>query len=222
MNSIASAYGYVSQPWVDLDDHHIQINYFHQPSIVGALNHLADRQIAAIIKSHHPKGFFENILDQILDRYVIFYIHRHPADVMASFWKFMYGWPWHVGPQCKDALAFATAAPEGRLMRYQTHQRRNMLDRWAQHVEGWYKAAEGRPRLRLVRYNDLKDDYATTVKSFADVLRAQPVDLTLPARDVNVVNGREPERELPTPDLQALRALALKEVPDTMKLLGYS
>lgn len=106
-------------------------------------------------------------------------------------------------------------------MRYQTHQRRNMLDRWAHHVEGWHKAAEGRPRLRLVRYEDLKDDYATTMRSFTDVLRAQPTDLTPPARDVNVVNGREPERKLPTPDLQALRDLALKEVPDTMTLLGY-
>jgi hypothetical protein len=221
MNSIASAYGYVSQPWVDLDDHHIPINYFHQPSIAGALNHLADRQIAAIVKSHHPSTFFENILDEVLGRYVIFYIHRDPADVMASFFKFMYAWHCHVGPQREDAVAFAAAAPEGRLMRYQTHQRRNMLDRWAQHVEGWYRAAEGRPRLRLVRYQDLRDDYATTVSSFADILRREPTDLTPPARDVNVVNGREPERKLPTPDRQALRALALQEVPDTMRLLGY-
>jgi hypothetical protein len=119
-------------------------------------------------------------------------------------------------------VAFATAAPEGHLLRYQTHQRRNMLDRWAHHVDGWHHAAEGRPRLRIVPYKSLKEDYAATVTSFADLLRRQPSDLTPPSRDVNVVNGREPERKLPKPDLQALRALALKEVPDTMKLLGYA
>jgi hypothetical protein len=97
-----------------------------------------------------------------------------------------------------------------------------MLDRWAQHVEGWHEAAKGRARLRIVAYENLKEDYAATVSSFADILHHQPTDLTPPVRNVNVVNGREPNRKLPTPDLAALRALALQEVPATMKLLGYS
>lgn len=222
MNSIEKGYGYVARPWIDLDHHQLPINYFHQPSISKSLDYLADQNVAAIIKSHHTEPFFTDILDHILERFVVFYIHRNPVDVMASFWRFMHGWEWHEGPICPDPVAFATAAPEGHLLRYQTHQRRNMLDRWAHHVEGWHQAAEGRPRLRIVAYKSLKEDYAATVTSFADLLRRQPTDLTPPSRDVNVVNGREPEHKLPKPDLEALRALALKEVPDAMKLLGYA
>jgi hypothetical protein len=219
MNSIARGYGYTARPWVDMDTDSVAINFFHPPSIAGTLANLADRRIAAIIKSHHPADFFDGILDRVLRRYVVFYIHRDPVEVMISFWRFMHRWRWHEGPRCSDPLAFASAEPEGQLMRYQRHQRRNMLDRWAKHVEGWYRASVERPRLRVVSYAALRDDYRATLGGFAALLGRKPANLTPPARNRNVIRGGSVDHQ---PDLPALRALALDEVGETMQLLGYN
>ncbi len=221
MNSIARAYGYTSKPWLDLDQHQIQLNYFYPPSIAEALEYFASQRIASIVKSHHSAAFFDGVLDRILRRYVVFYIHRDPVEVMQSFWRFMHGWHWHEGPKCADVLTFAAAEPEGHMLRYQTHQRRNMLDRWAHHVQGWHDAARGQPRLRLVPYAALKNDYAATISDFAEVLGRQPADLSPPSPDVNVIKGGAPVLNAPT-DIAALRALALQEIGDTMKAMGYS
>jgi hypothetical protein len=219
MNSIARGYGYTAAPWIDLDYNRMPINFFHPPAIAGALEKLADQRIAAIVKSHHASTFFDGILNRILKRYIVFYIHRDPADVMISFWRFMHRWQWHEGPKRPDPVAFAMAEPEGQLMRYQTHQRRSMLDRWGKHVEGWHKAAQGRPRLRLVSYAALRDDYAATLTGFSDLLGRQPGDLTPPAKDENVIRGGSVDHK---PDVAELRAVVAAEVGETMRLLGYA
>jgi hypothetical protein len=222
MNSIARGYGYHAQPWIDLDYHHLPINYFAPPALAKALIRFADQRIASIIKSHHAFEFFDEIIDQVLGKFTVFYIHRDPVAVMQSFWPFINHWSWHEGPRVADALAFARAEPEGQLMRYQMKQRRNMLDRWAAHVEGWVGAAEGRPRLRIVRYDRLLNDYAATLTSFSDLLGASPIDLTPPPPDVNVVAKRAAVGKAEPPTRAALHRLALVEVGATMKALGYA
>ncbi len=137
---------------------------------------------------------------------------------MLSFWRFMHRWQWHEGPKRPDPIAFALAEPEGHLMRYQTYQHRNMLDRWARHAEGWHKAAQGRPRLRLVSYAALRDDYGATLTSFSDLLGAAPGDLTPPPKDKDVIRGGTVDHK---PDMDALRAVAAAEAGETMRLLGY-
>ena len=152
----------------------------------------------------------------------MFYIHRDPASVMLSFWQAVNYWPWREGPRVDDPLAFATAEPEGQMLRYQMKQRRNMLDRWASHASGWVNAAKGRPRLRVVRYDQLHDEYAATLKSFRDLLRAKPQDLTPPPRDTNVIASRAAVGSGEAPDREALHALALAEVGETMRALDYA
>lgn len=218
MNSIARGYGYTSNPWVDLDYSALPINYFYPPAIAGSLEKLAKLRIASLVKSHHDSDFFDGILNGVLKRYVVFYIHRDPAEVMLSFWRLMHHWHWHEGPKRDDPMAFALAEPEGHLMRYQMHQRRNMLDRWAKHVEGWHKLSQGRRYLRLVPYAALRDDYAATLTSFSDLLGREPADLTPPAKDKDVIRGGTVAHE---PDIEALRTQVAKEVGDTMRLLGY-
>ncbi len=219
MNSLARAYGYVSAPWFDLDHNRLTINFSHPPAIAATLDRLADQRIASIVKSHHAAGFFDGVLNRVLTRYVVFYIHRDPVEVMLSFWRFMHRWQWHEGPKRDDPLAFAAAAPEGHLMRYQTHQHRTMLDRWANHVEGWHKAAEGRPRLRLVSYAALRDDYAGALAGFSGLLGAKLLDPTPPSKDENVIPGGTIQHQ---PDVAALRALCLAEIGETMRKLGYA
>jgi len=222
MNAIARGYGYVAAPWIDLDYNHLAINYFAPTLVARTLSQFADQHVANLIKSHHAVEFFEPILDTLLSKMRILYIHRDPVAVMASFWRLINEWPWREGPRRDDVVAFARAEPEGQLLRYQMKQRRSMLDRWAAHVEGWTRAAEGRPRLRIVRYDSLRDDYAATLANLRDVLGAEPVDLTPPPRDMNVIGEHVAVGNAKLPQREALHAAALAEVGDTMRALGYA
>jgi hypothetical protein len=113
------------------------------------------------------------------------------------------------------------AEPEGHLLRYQMHQRATMLDRWAQHIEGWTAAAENNKRIVLVRYEDLRDSYADMLARFSAIIGQPPRSTTPPSRDENVVRGADP-RTLPEPDVAALREAALREVGETMRRLHYA
>lgn len=220
MNAIARSYGYVAKPWIDFDHHRIPMNYYLPGNLAAILAYMADNRAANIIKSHHAVEFFDGILDDVLERTTIFYIHRDPVSVMLSFRRFVRHWHWREGPSRDDPLAFARAQPEGHLLRYQMEQRPNMLHRWAAHVDGWVGTAANRPRLRVVRYDDLKDDYAATLSSLADLFDIPPRDLTPPPPDVNVV-ARAIGGET-ADDRAALRELALAEVGAIMRSLGYA
>jgi hypothetical protein len=99
------------------------------------------------------------------------------------------------------------------------HQRRNLLQRWAAHVEDWVAAAEGQPRMIVVPYRDLQDNYAETVQRLARVLGEKPRDLSPPSRSRNVIAGSD--RVATERDKMALKQIAASEVGDTMRKLGY-
>jgi hypothetical protein len=222
MNAIARGYGYVADPWIDFDHNQLAVNFFAPREVARTLAWFADQHAANVIKSHHAVDFFEPILGTLLSKMRILYIHRDPVAVMASFSRVINEWPWREGPKRDNVLDFARAEPEGQLLRYQMKQRANMLHRWAAHVEGWTKAARGQRNLRVVRYDSLRDDYAATLASLGDVLAAKPVDLTPPPRDVNVIGNRVAVGDAEVPGREALHALALAEVGDTMRALGYA
>lgn len=221
MNSIAGAYGYPPGQFLDFDQTALNINYFHPSAVAEVLKRASARPTPTVIKSHHAVEFFDGILDEVLAHMPLFYIHRDPVDVMISYWRVVGSWPWHEGPRRMSALEFAAAEPEGMMMRYQQTQARNLLHRWARHVDGWTSAAEGRPRLTVVRYDALKSRYEQTVAAFGDTLGGRSGPLVPPNRNTNVIAGPKSDR-LPPPDRDALRALALAEVGDTMRRLGYA
>jgi hypothetical protein len=221
MNSIAAAYGYPPGAFLNFDLPQLNINYFHPPTVAGTLEKVGDRAVPSLVKSHHAVDFFDGVLDDVLKHMVVFYIHRHPVDVMVSFWRLVASWPWHEGPRRLTALEFAAAEPEGMMMRYQQKQTRNLLHRWASHIDGWTAAARGRSRLKVVRYDALSSAYAGTITGFETVLGKQTGGLMPPNREFNVVNGLAADA-LPPPDYTALRALALAEVGDTMRRHGYA
>lgn len=218
INSIAKAYGY-SPLQLDLDDT-LQMNVFAAGNIAAWTGQVARATPGRPIKSHHSVEFFTGVLDRILAHTTIFYIYRHPADVMISYWRLIHKWVWREGPRVADALAFAASEPEGRMMRYQMRQTRNLLERWARHVEGWTAAAAIRPRLVTVAYEDLDTRYEATVKGLSPLFGRPPVSLERPSRDAFIVPG-VPAETLPEPDRAAICALALSEVGDTMRALGY-
>ena len=219
MNALVGVYRYA--PFQDLDSTTALFNFFFPPLLAEAIAATAARQANSLFKSHHTVEFFDGVLDQLLKGVVILYIHRDPVDVMISFWRLIHKFPWREGPKLSSATAFARAEPEGQMLRYQMHQRRNMLDRWARHVEGWVNAAEGRPRLVVVRYDELLACYEETMRNLSRVLGAPIGDFQSPPRDKNVIKGMPPE-SLPRPDVEELRALALAEVGETMRKLRYA
>lgn len=224
MNALAKCFDYVSRPWIDLDTHQININYFAPSELSSTLRQLAAMRPAHVVKSHHEFRFFAEILDEVGRAFHLVYVYRHPADTLASYWKLLNAFPWSEGPKSVTALEFATSAPMARLMRYQFHQYGSMLDRWANHVRGWTEAAKTSPLIHLVRYENLHHDYETAVRDLGARLGMEPARIERPARDENVIGGPDmPFDPAPGADNRAMIGeLALRTCPELLAELGYA
>jgi hypothetical protein len=223
MNALAACYGYVSTPWVDFDRPAFNINFFNSSEIREILLAVASRPIANVVKSHHPAEFFDDGLKHITERYVVFVMCRNPVAVMLSFWRYLHQWPWFEGPKAADPLELARAEPFGRMMGHQLRQHRNLMQRWAAHVDGWLDVAAVLPNVVIVRYEDLDACYEETMRRFAPYLGRDPLAIARPARDFNVIPGGPPD---PTgrgvaPDIETLQKLCQESVGNTMARLGY-
>jgi hypothetical protein len=223
MNTLAACFDYVSNPWVDIDRHQFNINYFHSESLRQVVLKVASLKAANLMKSHHEFGFFSEIVESFAGALDIVYVYRNPADVMASYWRFLPTWHWVEGPKTETALDFARAAPMGQLMRYQFRQYDSMLDRWANHVALWSQAAERAPNIHLVKYEDLAERYEDAVTGLGAALGIAPRRIARPARDRNVVQrGAVDFTPAPGADNRdAVAELALAKFPDLMARLGY-
>ena len=226
MNTLASCYGYVSKPWINLDHPTKSLLEFHsREGICNILLDTAARPIANIVKSHHPTDFFTGQLQKLAQRYVFFYIYRNPVDVMLSYWRFMYLFHHSVepGPRLADPVSFAQAKPSGHMIRYQTRASDTVLERWARNVESWISAAELYPNIVVVRYEDLNERFESTVKRFSTALLQPPQGLLRPAKGVNVVppGPADPAGTGIPPDIEALRSLCRDKLGGLMTRLGY-
>lgn len=223
MNSLASCYGYVSQPWINFDHIPFHINFYWPQEVRKQLLALAAGPRRHLIKSHHQAGFFADELPRLAEHYVFFYVCRHPADVLLSYWRFLHHWPWLEGPKVADPLTFARSEPCGYMMRYQLRQHANLMQRWAAHVEGWLEAAAAVPRVLVVRYEDLDAHFEEVAAGFAWGLGRPPQALRRPPRDVNVIPGgpQDPSGQGVSADVEALRDLCRVHVGATMSRLGY-
>jgi hypothetical protein len=222
MNSLASCYGYISQPWYNLDPINTHLNFYDPPSMSHFLLNLAAGPMATLVKSHHMVDFFAGELPRLTQRYVILYICRHPVAVLLSSWRFMHRWPW-AGPRARDPLAYARSEPHGALLRYQLRQYPDMVRLWAAHVEGWRAAAEAHPKVVLVRYEDLDTRFEQTMQGLSHVLGRSPQALARPARGVNVIPGgpEDPTGLSILPDTAALHHLCREAAGTAMDRLGY-
>ena len=197
MNAIGDAYGY--EPWMDMDYGQLPINWWDQTEILSKLTKLKGAKCANILKSHHSMEFFSEVLGQLLEHYHIFYIVRHPINVMESYHKFCLTFDWMEGPQVETAGEFAESPPRGHLMRYLTRQHPTMLHWWLWHTMSW--TSVNHPNMHHVRYEDLRDNYQKVIWSFSDIFGIPPMVTDPPARDRSVrpVDGLEsvwtPEQE---------------------------
>jgi len=226
MNALASCYGYVSLPWIDLDNPKQSVLDFHSREQLGKiLANLAEKPMANIVKAHQTAEFFSDQLEALSKRYTIFAIYRDPVPVMLSFWRYMYRFRPEIdpGPKAADPLTFARTAPAGLMLRYQLQRCDSVLDRWAHHVNSWLAAAPNYPNIRLVRYEDLDLHFETTMKSFASLLGRDPFSISRPSRDYNVIplGPNDPILNGASPDIEALRRHCRERVGETMARLGY-
>jgi tetratricopeptide (TPR) repeat protein len=223
MNALSHAYGYTAQPWIDLDEHAIVIDYSNPARIAEALEVKAADWLYGIVKSHHAVDFLRPELPRITESVLIFYVYRDPAATMVSLWRHLNGLSWDEGPRTADPLALARAAPAGRLTRYQAKPSTTMLLRWAAHVEGWLAAAAVNSRIVPVRYEDLESHYEPTVTSLAAIVgRAPLTPLSRPSRDVNVIDMAKSAEALPAyPAMwDALNAYCQAEIGPLLASLG--
>lgn len=223
MNSLAACFGYVSNPWVNLDPAESSLNINYYGGRWDELLKLAERRMANIVKSHLPAAFFQNMLGLLTSGYVIFVVIRDPVAVMLSFWRIMHRWGRLAGPIVSDPQSFARAEPSGWSLRYQRRQYPSMLRRWEGHVQGWLAAAEVQPRIAIIRYEDLNARYEETMRRCGQLLGLTPQAFPRPARNVNVIPGGpdDPAGQGVPPDVEELRRLCRETVGDTMTRLGY-
>ena len=221
INTLAGNYGYMPLDGVlDLDPASLKVNFHLPPHLVRVLKEAAIRRPQAIVKTHLSVEFFAGTIDDILRRQTIFYIYRHPVDVMISFWRYVYRWPWREGPRTRDVVEFAASEPEGQMIRYQMKQYPNLLQRWRHHVEGWLDAAAEHDAIVPVAYDALDCAFDETARTFAEAVGRPPIRLVRPGRETDVVRGARSDA-LPAPDREALLALAIAEVGDTMRRLNF-
>ena len=223
MNALASCFDYVSNPWIDIDLHRFNINYFHAPSLKNLLLQGAAQRSPNLIKTHHEFEFFKRFVAATEGVLNIVYVYRHPADVVSSFWRFLHTWDWAEGPSVDTALNFANAAPMGQSMRYQFRQYPTMLDRWANHVEHWVDAAKRANNIHIVRYEDLAERYEDTIIRLGRRLGMEPSRVVPPPRNVNVVQAGIVKfaPAAASDNRAAVAELALARFPALMDRLGY-
>jgi len=192
MNSMARAFGYVSENWIDLDWHKVPINFFAERAITQLMAQFKGQRLANPFKSHHQADFFAPVIENVTQSMTILYIHRRPWEVMQSTCRLLNKLEWREGPKCKSPSELMRAQPQGHMMRYQMTQHPSMLHRWQAHVSGWLELCERHDKIVVVPYERLRDDYASVMTELAEqVVGMTPQELTPPDKIHNVVQPRE-------------------------------
>lgn len=227
ISSLSGAFGYMPvDNRLDLDVYTIQMNFFAPQDVSGFFDQITAHKVANVLKSHHSSDFFEPIIEEILEHTAIFYIYRHPRDVMHSLWRMLKNLPWREGPNCPTPADLMRAQPEGHLMRYQMKQADSMLHRWDAHVNGWLDLADqygSRGKgIHIVRYEDLRDDYASTMSKLGEsAIGEPPTSLSPPDKNAGVVIPQALDStkvEWEAQDLEHIETVCA----ETLKRLGYT
>ena len=162
INTLSQNFDYTGTPWIYLD-FNLGINFYSTNNFRAFFGQMAGEPVTNVFKSHHAFGFFEPMIENLLDEIHVFYIYRDPSDVMASFWRVIDQLGWDFGPKLATVGEFMRASPQGASLRYQRQQAATMLDRWKAHVEGWTRCANEHAGLVVVRYEDLTTNFEATV-----------------------------------------------------------
>ena len=166
MNALAINFGYVGNPWLNLD-FELGINLYSRHSLCFYLmTRMHDVPVLNIVKSHHQVDFFAPILPYLIEQFHILYVYRDPREVMVSFWRYVWSHLRDEGPRTATVGQFMRAAPWGGMLRYQKKQVPTVLERWKVHVDEWAEGADriGPGRIIMVRYDELLLEFDSTMR----------------------------------------------------------
>jgi Sulfotransferase domain len=191
MNTLAMNFGYVSNPWINLDTE-LAINFYSPVAFRRFISMFQGKGIRNVFKSHHEFGFYKDLLTYMQGEYRILYIYREVNDVMSSMQRYLGRLPWHEGPKVDSYKDFVSALPSGAMQRYQYSPADSMIHRWRNHVEGWLNAIDqsSSDSLTSIRYEDLNNCFADTTMRISQFLRL-PLTSDRPMRpsaDTNIVS----------------------------------
>ncbi len=227
ISSLSKGFGYMPvEQRIDLDMYNLPINFYAPEEIANFYAQLQAHNVSSVMKSHHAIDFFEPVIEDILKSSAIFYIYRHPRDVMHSFWRLLKALKWREGPQCATPAEMMREQPQGLSMRYQMYQADSMLHRWMDHVNGWLDVAEQHgdkhKGIHFVRYEDLRDDYAGTLLNLGkNVIGDAPVNTEPPDNTSGVIVPQAMDST--KIEWQAEDLAHIDEVcAGTLKRLGYT
>lgn len=192
INTLTKNSAYRNDPYLDYDSEPLgSFHNFHDcRDVVSFFQKLHERKCASVVKSHFAAPFFRDAERKLLTGPCkIIYIARNPFDVMMSYHRFILHFPWHEGPKPKHTLEFVTAAPQGRMLRYQWRQIDTIVDRWKAHVTGWHDMAALYPaHILFVRYQDLDQSHAEETRRILGFLGCEaPAYIERPDRFVRTI-----------------------------------
>lgn len=193
INTLAKNSAYRNNPYLDYDSEPLgSFHNFHESGdVVRFFQKLDERKCASVIKSHFAAPFFRGADRTLLTAGLckILYIARTPFEVLLSYHRFVLHFPWYEGPKPKRVLDFVTAAPEGRMLRYQWQQFATIIERWKMHVTRWHElAAEYPDDILFMRYGDLDQAHAAETKRALAFIGCEPPDeIARPDRFVRTV-----------------------------------
>lgn len=174
MNSIANNFGYLSHPWIDLDN--LPFLPYVPSNMLMMLKMVADNEKTknGIVKSHYNGHFFtDKVLEELSERYHIFYIHRNVEDTLKSCMKHFNDIKekqgWNGGTQCKTYEEFVKAEPWGAMLRYQYQQYSTMIARLEDHHKSWLN----REHVIYIDFKELDENFNNTINSLAIKLDMQ-------------------------------------------------
>lgn len=204
INSIAGNSRYRNDPHLNYDFMPLgSFHNFHDKAAVARFfERVALTNCASVIKSHFAAPFFLGDDQRLLTGGLckIIYILRNPIEVMISYHRLIQHFAWHEGPKPKRVVDFPTAAPEGRMLRYQTGQIPTIIERWKEHLIGWLDLAAAHPDdVLVVNYGDLNSDHAgETERVLAFIGCEAPNAIVRPSRFVRTV--QVPPGPAPSPE----------------------
>jgi hypothetical protein len=219
INSLAKNSAYRNNPYLDYDSKPLGSfhNFHHGADAASFFQKLHDKNCASIVKSHFAAPFFRDSDGKLVTGPCkIVYIVRNPFDVMLSYHGLVQHFPWHEGPKPTRVLNFVTAAPEGRMLRYQWQQADTLITRWKAHVTGWYDmAAEYPANILFVRYQDLDCRHADEMKRILTFLGCEaPAQVERPDRFLRTIQVPPTPRPSVEECRLILRAIAEKAAED--------
>jgi hypothetical protein len=189
MNSLAANFGYVANPFMNLDSS-LGVNFYSSVAFRDILANFQNHAVANIFKSHHDLEFYREFFAQNPMGFKIIYILRDVYEVMVSYHRHLLTLPWNEGAQSPNVSEFLRTAPSGAMTRYQYRHCSSMVDRWVMHVQSALamQSVLSADNFFIVDYSQLNCEFEATLKRISAYLKVPCRDPSVrPTRHENVV-----------------------------------